>query len=448
MTDVILIYDIGKTNKKAFLIDQSYAIVWEKSVFFDETSDEDGDPCEDLPRLTFWLKSVFSEVSGLNEFTVKAINFSSYGASLVFLDGNGKVISPLYNYLKSYPEALITAFYEQYGGEAEFSRTTASPVLGSLNSGMLIYRMKHDKKAVFPYVKRILHLPNYLSFLFSGKKVTDLTSVGCHTNLWDYTQSKYHAWLEKEDVLRYLAPVHVASDPFVLENGIAVGTGLHDSSSALIPYLKAFEEPFLLLSTGTWSISINPFNKNSLSQDELANDCLCYLRADGQAIKASRLLSGLFHEQQSERIAQHFNVETKLLFGMAYDPSISVKAIDLNGYTVQNPLEGFERVIDQNTAEEAYHQLIADLVALQKLSTDWVLKDTDVKKIFVDGGFGNNDIFMRMLADAYPDLEVYTSEVPQASALGAALIIHEHWNKEEVPSDLIRLKRIESSGIK
>jgi len=43
-----------------------------------------------------------------------------------------------------------------------------------------------------------------------------------------------------------------------------MGFGVHDSSAALIPYLKAQKNPFLLISTGTWSISINPFNKEKL----------------------------------------------------------------------------------------------------------------------------------------------------------------------------------------
>jgi hypothetical protein len=30
--------------------------------------------------------------------------------------------------------------------------------------------------------------------------------------------------------------------------------------------------------------------------------------------------------------------------------------------------------------------------------------------------------------------------VAQASSLGAALVIHKHWNKKEMPSDIIELK--------
>ena len=39
-------------------------------------------------------------------------------------------------------------FYDTYGGEEEFSFRTASPVLGSLNSGMQLYRIKYEKPDV------------------------------------------------------------------------------------------------------------------------------------------------------------------------------------------------------------------------------------------------------------------------------------------------------------
>ncbi len=52
MINVIAILDAGKTNKKLFLFDEQYRIVWEQACTIDPVSDEDGDSCEDLPRLT------------------------------------------------------------------------------------------------------------------------------------------------------------------------------------------------------------------------------------------------------------------------------------------------------------------------------------------------------------------------------------------------------------
>jgi len=90
--------------------------------------------------------------------------------------------------------------------------------------------------------------------------------------------------------------------------------------------------------------------------------------------------------------------------------------------------------------KEAYHQLIEDIIVQQVYSTSLVLRGTTVKRIFVDGGFSKNPIFMYMLADFFPEVETYAASVAQASSLGAALVMHEHWNSKPLPSDIIELR--------
>jgi hypothetical protein len=58
----------------------------------------------------------------------------------------------------------------------------------------------------------------------------------------------------------------------------------------------------------------------------------------------------------------------------------------------------------------------------------------------VDGGFGKNQVYMHLLAEAFPDIEVFAASIPQATAIGAALAIHEHWNSHSRPGDIIELK--------
>lgn len=76
----------------------------------------------------------------------------------------------------------------------------------------------------------------------------------------------------------------------------------------------------------------------------------------------------------------------------------------------------------------------------QKISTSRVIQDTPVKRIFVDGGFSHNSIYMHLLALAFTQLEVYAASVAQATAVGAALAIHPYWNTQPVPGDMIDLK--------
>ena len=167
-TPSIAIYDVGKTNKKLILFDEQYNVVHEESIQLAETKDEDGFSCEDVAALTTWIKTSFAEIQKDQRFDIKAVNFSGYGASFVYLDENKNVIPPLYNYLKPYTASLQKKFYQDHGGESHFSKITASPVLGNLNSGMQLYSLKHEKPELFKQIKYALHLPQYLSYILSS----------------------------------------------------------------------------------------------------------------------------------------------------------------------------------------------------------------------------------------------------------------------------------------
>lgn len=439
---VITIFDVGKTNKKLFLFDEQYRIVHEQNIQLPEIKDEDGFACEDINALTNWVKDSFTSILAEEKFEIKAVNFSAYGASFVYLDENGKVFLPLYNYLKPFPKELQNRFYNTYGGEKLIARQTASPVLGSLNSGMQLYRLKYEKPEFFVKIKWALHLPQYLSYILSSEVCTDITSIGCHTNLWSFKEQQYHKWVSGEGIEEKLPSIKDSTTiAGKTSSAIAVGIGLHDSSAALIPYLYSFTEPFVLLSTGTWCITLNSFNDTLLTDQELEQDCLCYFSYKGKPVKASRLFAGHEHVHQVKRIAEHFKkpmdhywnikCDLSILMGLrktatANDQHFEFQTRDLNGFS---------------SYEEAYHQLILDIMILQVKSIDLVLKGSSIKRIFVDGGFSQNSIFMHLLAEAYPNIEVYAATIAQASALGAALAIHKHWNRNEIPVDIIKLKR-------
>src|SRR6476619_2810432 len=108
---VVAVIDVGKTNKKLFLFDQNYQIVYERSARFFETTDEDGFACENLERLRLSVFDSLRDVFSRKEFDVKAVNFTAYGASFVYIDENGNPLTPLYNYLKPYPADLKKKFY-------------------------------------------------------------------------------------------------------------------------------------------------------------------------------------------------------------------------------------------------------------------------------------------------------------------------------------------------
>lgn len=187
------------------------------------------------------------------------------------------------------------------------------------------------------------------------------------------------------------------------------------------------------------------FDSLPLTVEELKQDCLCYMQYEGKPVKASRLFAGNEHDVQAQRIAKHFGLANSFYREVRYNPYVVAKLLKLvpDNQTPQDDFQsvslfGIRTLAVFESAEQAYHQLILDLIKQQVYSINLVLSK-DVKRIFVDGGFSKNDIYMHLLAKAYPNIEVFASIVAQASAMGAALAIHHGWNSKPIPTDLISL---------
>ncbi len=436
LMDVIAVFDIGKTNKKIMLFDQNLKVVYVKQQRFELLTDEDGFELENIDSLLAWVKESLDKIIEENVYSIKAVNFSTYGASLMYLDENGEKLTPLYNYLKPLDKKISDEIYNNYGGVNEFTRITASPALGFLNSGLQIKWLQDTKPEVYSKVKDILHFPQFLSYSFTSEITSEYTSIGCHTAMWNFDEMKYHQWLSDYNI-NLPQPISNSTlfDTNYSNKSIKVGIGIHDSSSSLVPYLLANQSEFILISTGTWSIVMNPFNEEPLTAQELEEDCLCFLSVNQKQVKSSRLYLGYIHEVNTERICSHFGV-----------PSDSFKSIKLNHSVLEKlnskyhlqkaffangiPNDYLDTEVDLSqfeSFEEAYHKFIFDLVQYQIHSIENVIPKSDnSNKIYISGGFAANDIYLKLLSSYFVDKEIYTSKIDNASALGAAAII---WDK-------------------
>jgi len=430
MEKVTAVFDIGKTNKKFFLFNAALDVCHEVKTELPLAKDADGHPCESVEDLKSWVETTFNQALRLKEFIIEGLNFSAYGASFVHIDATGKPVTPLFNYTKSFPETLHKKFYACYGPESHFTTQTGSFDAGMLNSGMQLFWLKHQHPKDFKLIKRSLHLPQYLSFLFSQQTVSDYTSIGCHTALWDYQKKRYHAWVKQEKLTSILAPI-VDTNTTTMQRfegkPLMVGVGVHDSSAALIPYLKRFSEPFMLLSTGTWNVALNPFASTPLNKKETAQGGLYYMQTDGSPVKAARLFLGHEYEHQVKKLSQQFGVSQEDHKTIRFNPTVYQKLKD--GPAPQFEWIGLAQNLKKTTPltyvsfEEAYHHLIMALVALQVKSLRLAQGKTPLKQVFVEGGFTNNEIFLKLLCLLMPNMEIYSSQLAQGSALGAALLM-------------------------
>ena len=133
--EIVLIFDIGKTKKKILLFDRELNIHHEEEIIFSEIPDDDNFPGDDIEKIEQWILATCQKLLSDSSFDIKGINFTTYGATLMYIDKDGKRLTPAYNYLKPMPEGIVENVYEAHVGKDEFCRNTASPALGMLNSG-------------------------------------------------------------------------------------------------------------------------------------------------------------------------------------------------------------------------------------------------------------------------------------------------------------------------
>ncbi len=431
--EVVLIFDIGKTNKKILLFDRSLGIQHEEEAIFEEILDDDGFACDDIERLEQWMLEGCRRFLEDENYNVRGINFTTYGATLMYLNEQGNRLTPVYNYLKPMPEGVTESLYEQHGGEAEFCRNTASPTLGMLNSGFQALWLKEKKPEIFNKVKIILHFPQYLSHMLTGEVSSEHTSIGCHTGLWDFDRMAYHPWTRMlGDTLPDPVSVEATFPSKLFNKEVPVGIGIHDSSSSLVPYFMNSDEPFILVSTGTWCISMNPFNAEPLTAGQLKQDCLAYLSVQQKPVKSSRLFMGHIHDVNVERLNKLFGADDSAFKKIALDEKIieslnrksGGKRVFFKGGIPEDHLDNSIVKETFDTFEEAYHQLMIDLADLTTESIGLIIgKEDSTKNMYISGGFAKNPIFLKLMADSFPGKKVYTSEVANATSMGAALVL-------------------------
>jgi len=428
---VTVVFDIGRTNKKYVLFDKNFQIVEEYSEVLPEITDEDGFPCDDLTLLSEWLQSYWNKIRQDERFEVVAVNATAYGASFVHLDAENKPLTPLYSYLKPLPKTISEKYYSTYGSPKTMALQTGSPELGMLNSGLQIYWLKYARPEIYKQIKTSLHLPQYIIYLLTGRQVSEYTSIGCHTALWNFEMMDYHPWVKAEEINNLFPPL-LSSSSFIHRDGgkvIQSGFGMHDSSSALLPYRIAFKEPFVLLSTGTWCINFNPFNARPLTFDQLEKDCLHYMNSEGSGVKASRIFLGREHDHQVSRIAAQFDIPTDFYKKIEFNPQylqekapVFIPACMEGNGPMPEKQTGLWNISGFGTAESAYHHLMAGLTDLLAISLRLVGAE-DVESIYIDGGFARNPLFTKLIKAKFPKQRIYSTDLPYATALGAALYV-------------------------
>ena len=291
----IAVIDIGKTNAKVVLIDahtsqQLAARSTPNSVRRDGLY-----PHADVERL--WAFMLESLGALQVEHGVDGISITTHGATAALLAGEALAL-PVLDYEFAGPQASATDYAAV---RPDFAETLSPPLPNGLNIGAQLFWQRRQFPAAFASVTRILTYPQYWAWRLSGVMASEVTSLGCHSDLWAPEQGDFSSLVTSQGWRTLFPPVQPAASvlgPIRAEIAAATGLraevpvtcGIHDSNASLLPHLGTHDEPFTILSTGTWAIAMTV--GGNTSQLDPARDSLANVDAHGRPVPTARFMGG------------------------------------------------------------------------------------------------------------------------------------------------------------
>ena len=291
----IAVIDIGKSNAKVVLIDrQTRATIGAKSMR-NAVAAGGPYPHHDVERL--W-RFILDALGALNHTrAVEGISITTHGATAALATDDGLAL-PILDYEHGGPEETATDYDAV---RPPFAETLSPRLPNGLNLGAQLFWQARTFPREFAAARYLLMYPQYWAWRLTGIAATEVTSLGCHTDLWVPAERRYSSlvgsqgWDELLPPLSDAVSVLAAVTPEVCAaTGITAGTpvacGIHDSNASLLPYIAAFEAPFTVVSSGTWAIAMTVGGGTGRLDPE--RDSLAYVDAYGRAVPAARFMAG------------------------------------------------------------------------------------------------------------------------------------------------------------
>ncbi len=291
----IVVIDIGKSNAKLVLVDPATRTVASVRTTANTVRTDGPYPHFDVDALWHWILDGLAEFARLAE--IAAISVTTHGACFALVTGDHLAL-PILDYEHDGPEAVHDAYRAVCG---DFSETLSPDLPNGLNAGRQLFWLSRTFAGAFAETEAILPYPQYWVWRLTGRKVAEVTSLGCHTDMWAPDAGTFSKFATNEGWDRLFPPLVRAWDtvgtvtPDVARRtGLAaecrVVAGIHDSNASLLPHLLTRSLPFAVLSTGTWAIVLAP--GGSIAHLDPARDCLANVDAYGRPVPSARFMAG------------------------------------------------------------------------------------------------------------------------------------------------------------
>lgn len=295
----ILVFDIGKTHIKLHLLDARY-----QTLAVRETCNKPVEagpyPAADVDGMWHWFVENARVLQA--EFGIGRINVTTHGATAALINrqraGNGLVLPVL-----DYEYAGIESLDSDYNRvRPEFAESGSPALPAGLNLGRQLFWLSRQYPGEFADTTDILMYPQYWVWRLTGQCYSEVTSLGCHTDLWAPWQKQYSSLVNTLQWVKKFPPLAPAwaeagtllqsvCDMTGLSPECIVHVGVHDSNASYVRYRRALaDESFSVVSTGTWSIVMN--GGADVAVLKANRDMLANVDVTGTPVICSRFMGG------------------------------------------------------------------------------------------------------------------------------------------------------------
>ena len=292
----VAVIDIGKTNAKLALV--SLSDLSEISVITRPNTVLPGPPYPHFDVEGHWEFILDGLAAFHAEHGIEAITITTHGAAGALIARDGSLATPILDYEHTGPDELAS---EYDAIRPPFSETGSPRLSMGLNLGAQLYWQFRTEPSLSDRVARVVTYPQFWGHRLTGVLATDVTSLGCHTDLWNPHQGQFSSLPETLGIAGKIAPPRKPGDvlgPITSEvarrTGLPKDTrvhcGIHDSNASLLSHLIEREPPFSVVSTGTWVIAM-AVGGQPVSLDP-ALDTLVNVNAFGNPVPSARFMGG------------------------------------------------------------------------------------------------------------------------------------------------------------
>ncbi len=452
MKYAIAVLDIGKTNKKLLVFNEKIEVI-DTAVKSVPPTEENGIRVENVPALLEWFYETLKGFAA--QYPIRAIGCSAHGAAFVGVDAQGNQAVPLVDYTFEPDESLHGEFFAMAGDRIELQKQTATVELKPLiNPAKLLFFTKKQYPDAFEQCRWFLPYSSFIGMQLTGKPNAEWTYVGCHTYLWDFLNGTWSSVAEGLGITDKL-PKSVGKPWDVLgtvsaevaercglDPDTVVTAGIHDSNAALVPYLLNQEEEFLLNSTGTWCVAMQPGDVVNFEPDELGKSVFFNISAFGTPVKTAVLMAGAEYEVYTGILSAMHNgagmpefdldvyrkvvasrsqfILPGVVVGAGQFPDSTARVIEgEDTYSLDEIRSGTRVPAFFHDLPTASAVLNLSLAAQTRVAFERVGVDR-VSHVYTEGGFRKNRDYNCLMATLFPDLELSLTGMAEASAVGAA----------------------------